>query len=107
MGAIVETAYGVAVIDDRIVSVYAQPAVLEAWARRPGLTWPCSELARSRETVCAVFDRGGLLDLEGVADVSGDELSAWSSDVLRLAGLRVEHPAYAVSVGQFAGGEAA
>jgi hypothetical protein len=74
---------------------------LRAWAARPGHLWPCSELAEV-SYVFAAFDTNGLVDLLGddSIELSGDELSAWSSDVIG-AVLPADHPCYLVTVGQF------
>jgi hypothetical protein len=83
------------------VSITAGALALELWANRPGSVWPCSEL-EELESIRAVFDSNGLLELETVpeVDLSSSELTAWSSDVLRDT-LPADHPAWYVTVGQF------
>jgi len=78
------------------VSVSANGAQLYAWSHRPGAAWPCSYLDDC-EDVTADFDsRGDLVDLiaspDETIDIPGDELSAWSTDVLIAAGMG-DHPA--------------
>lgn len=93
----------VTVLADR-VAVTATERQLRAWARRPGMVWPCSALARIEQLRCE-FDSGGLLDLtvrNGDDDVPADEFNAWSSDVLRDV-LPADHPARFVTVDQFEG----
>ena len=95
------TEYGTATIGADSVQVAANGSQLRAWANRPGAHWPCSELAEASE-ITAAFDTNGLYDLTGddAIDLSGDELSAWTSDVLREV-LPAEHPCHFVTVGQF------
>ena len=98
--------FGHVTITDAHVSIRATRSRLYDWAHRPGAAWPCSELARC-EDIRVQFDTGGLVelvthpaDIGEASDLTGDELSAWSSDVLRDV-LPREHPAYEVCVGQF------
>ncbi len=59
---------------------------LYAWAHRPGLSWPCSSLARI-ERIVVELDDGDLIDLdvwltderyaEDEPDIPADELYAW------------------------------
>jgi hypothetical protein len=93
--------YGHVTIGADSVTVAANGSELRAWANRPGHHWPCSELAEASEIV-ATFDTNGLCDLTGdeSLDLSGDELHAWTSDVIG-AVLPVEHPCHYVTVGQF------
>lgn len=82
------------------VTINATHEQLVNWAYRPNAKWLCSELARLGG-ITAAFDPNGLVDLsDGTDNLSGDELTAWSSDVLRDV-LTPWHPAYAVTVGQF------
>lgn len=85
------------------VTIDATGAQLWSWSRRPGAYWPCSELGRM-DGIRVVFDHSGLVDIEARgmsdADLTSDELNAWSSDVLRDV-LSPDHPAWFVSVGQF------
>lgn len=82
------------------VMINATHEQLVNWAYRPNAKWPCSELARLGG-ITAAFDPNGLVDLsDGTDNLSGDELTAWSSDVLRDV-LTPWHPAYNVTVGQF------
>jgi hypothetical protein len=102
----IETPYGTATIGDYSCSVEANAYQLHKWANRPGAHWPCSELdSDDVDSVVAGFDTGGLVDLEifpsEPIDLTGDELSAWTSDVLETAGLPADHPCYLVCVGQF------
>lgn len=72
------------------------------WAHRPGESWPCSTLSNKR--LFAEFDRNGLVDLVingRSTDCDVTELNAITSDFLRDK-LPADHPAYDVSVGQFA-----
>jgi hypothetical protein len=71
--------------------------------------WPCSHLSRL-EGLFVAFDANGLVDIEATgldfdewedADVSSNELNAWSSDVLRGV-LPADHPTRFVTVDQFA-----
>jgi hypothetical protein len=97
----IETAYGVVSTDDTSTEVSAEFAQLYAWATRPGLEWPASDLA-TLDSISATFDASGdMVDVQfaydgkppvGVADIDGAEIDAWSSDVLRAAGL-TDHPA--------------
>jgi len=100
------TDYGVVTITEYGVCVTATQDLLYAWSHRPGAAWPCSTLDDCDE-VAAWFDSNGLCDLLTVVggkqdevDIAGDELSAWTSDVLRDV-LPREHPAWNVAVGQF------
>lgn len=82
------------------VTINATHEQLVNWAYRPDAKWPCSELARIGG-ITAAFDPDGLADLsDGTDNLSGNELSAWSSDVLRDV-LTPWHPAYPVTVDQF------
>jgi hypothetical protein len=98
----IETAYGTVSTDDTGTEVSGEFAQLHAWATRPGSEWPASQLAKL-DSISAKFDaRGDLVDLnvafDGLPagpspdDLGSDELGAWSSDVLRAAGL-TDHPA--------------
>jgi hypothetical protein len=82
-------------------AMVATGSQVRAWADRPGARWPCSELAEASQIV-ASFDSGGLVDLDGddCIDLSGDELNAWTSDVIGEA-LPTDHPCHFVTVGQF------
>lgn len=72
------------------------------WSKRVGAAWPCSQLAGKRLVV--EFDSNGLVDLS-IEGRSGDcdvnELNAITSDYLRNE-VPKSHPAYSVTVGQFA-----
>jgi hypothetical protein len=105
-----ETPYGTVTIHPDSVAVSATGSQLQSWARRPGAIWPCAVLPRFTN-LCAWFDRDGLIELQGydcdnepdvydTDDVPGDELTAWSSDVLRGV-LPADHPAHYVAVAQF------
>jgi hypothetical protein len=98
------TPYGAVTIFPDSVVLEAHSGQLYAWARRPGNAWPLSEL-EDFEYVTAQFDSSGLVELEAdrdTVDIPGDELTAWSSDVLRSV-LPADHPAHFVTVGQFEG----
>ena len=97
------TDYGTVTIGPDYVSVSANGSELRAWASRPGHAWPCSELAEASQ-ITACFDSNGLVELEGddAIDLTGDELSAWTSDVIG-AVLPTDHPCHLVTVGQFRG----
>ncbi len=103
-----ETPYGSVSITPNGVRIDANQSQLYDWAHRPGASWPCSTLD-DLESISAAFDANGLVDLEqdppydyetGAGEIMGDELNAWSSDVLRDV-LPKDHPAYYVTVGQF------
>lgn len=98
----VQTPYGTAVVGEDWCSVTAHSGQLWNWAYRPGAHWPCSELVNlEADSICAGFDTGGLVDLtDDTEDLSGDELDAWTSDVLAIA-LTPDHPCWLVCVGQF------
>lgn len=100
----IETPYGTAVVGEDWCSVSARASQLRDWATRPGHVWPCSELAYDVDVAYAGFDTGGLVDLEVLPaepeDLSEDERSAWTSDVLAIA-LTPDHPCWFVCVGQF------
>lgn len=81
------------------VTIEADSAALYAWSRRPGYSWPCSELAHI-DSLRAHFDAHGLVDTDASEDIPGDEFTAFTSDALR-AVLPTDHPAYFVNVGQF------
>lgn len=85
--------------DERTTTVSATGEALRAWANRPGLPWPVSELQRL-DSLRAVFNSGGLLELEAEGGCVSDatEFNAFTSDVLRPV-LPEDHPAYAVAVG--------
>jgi hypothetical protein len=92
-----ETPYGVVSSDAESTEVYSTHIMLWDWAHRPGSSWPCSELARCAEVTARFDPKGDLVDLVvGVLDdekeISSNELNAWTSDVLRLAGMS-DHPA--------------
>jgi hypothetical protein len=101
----INTPYGTATIGEDWCSIKAEHHQLYDWANRPGAHWPCSELAHDVDSIEAGFDSGGLIDLRILPgepeDLMGDELSAWTSDVLEIAGLPADHPCYLVCVGQF------
>jgi hypothetical protein len=70
---------------------------LEAWARQPGASWPCSELARLVDIAVSFDAAGDLVDISGAADdmpcpVGADKLNAWTSECLTRAGYP-NHPA--------------
>ncbi len=95
MSDVLNTEYGSIVVSEHGVTVYGIAPQLYRWAHRPDAVWPCSALAADEvDEVVASFDsRGDLVGLEGETYALGaDELSAWTSDVLRLAGL-ASHPA--------------
>lgn len=84
------------------VYIYATPNALYEWANQPNNRWPCSHLADIDAEVSAQFNAGGLVDLVAFPDdIPCDEFNAWSADVLRDV-LPKDHPAYFVTVGQFA-----
>lgn len=94
-------------VEESSVTVEATNGALHDWATRPGNAWPCSVLS-GLASLRADFDTNGLVDLadrgeygDGDSDLSGDELSAFTSDCLAYA-LSPEHPCYFVTVGQFA-----
>ena len=100
----IETAYGVVSTDETGTEVYGEFAHLYSWATRPNQAWPGAELA-NLDSISAKFDsRGDLVDLKvaydgrpvGIViiglDIDSAELNAWSSDVLRAAGM-TDHPA--------------
>jgi hypothetical protein len=100
------TKFGTVTINDGSVVVTATQDQLYAWSHRPGAAWPLSTLDDCDE-VAAWFTDTGLVDLLTVVDgkqdevdIAGDELNAWTSDVLRDV-LPKTHPAYFVTVGQF------
>jgi hypothetical protein len=103
----IQTPYGTATIGEDSCHVDATHEQLYDWAHRPGSYWPCSELASS-DGFGASFDSNGVYEyrLETIRleeNLSGDELSAWTSDVLKIA-LPADHPCYFVCVGQFEDG---
>lgn len=105
MPAATVTEFGAVTIGADSVSVRATPEQLDAWAHRTGNVWPCSVLAETGPgDLVAEFDSRGLVDLYETdgpsADIPGDELNAWSSDVLRDV-LPDSHPCYFVTVAQF------
>lgn len=99
----IRTAYGSVTVSDGIALVQGEASELGAWAYRPGSAWPCSMLRRCGRVEVAFAPNGDLIDLEQFAPdgvtltdpdddaLTGAELSAWTSDVLRAAGLA--HPA--------------
>lgn len=96
-----ETEYGTVSYgaDSDSVQVSATFPQLYQWAHRPNALWPCSDLVMLDSIRADFADNGDLVDLETVADgkagqweLTSDELSAWSSDVLRDAGL-ADNPA--------------
>jgi hypothetical protein len=96
------TSFGVVTIGPDWVSVSAEQHALYDWAHRPGACWPCSMLA-DMQTIDVSFDTDGLVDLvPSDVDLSGDELSAWTSDAIG-AVLPEDHPCWDVTVGQFRG----
>ena len=92
--AVRETTYGTVTTNEHGTTVRGSAYELADWARRPGAVWPCSILARLDELTASFDARGDLVDLIGDDghDIPADELNAWTSDVLRDAGLH-EHPA--------------
>lgn len=70
--------YGGVVIDATGADTYD-------WSHRPGSAWPCSELS-GNAVVISLADNGDLIDLEGVEDCGGDELTAFADDALTNAG---------------------
>lgn len=75
------------VADETAIVTYYQLCLsakeTQAWAHKPGASWPCSELAG--RSICAAVDQNGLCDfaLDGqFADVDGNELSACIADHL-------------------------
>jgi hypothetical protein len=100
------TPYGDVTITPHGVVIEAHAGQLGAWARKPSASWPCSYLDDLND-IRAHFDAHGLVDLDSSSDeptgereLPADELSAWSSDVLRDV-LPADHPAYFVTVGQY------
>lgn len=88
-----ETTYGTVTTNEHGTTVRGSAYELLDWARRPGASWPCSTLALLDEITARFDARGDLVDLEGdTCEVPSDELNAWTSDVLRDAGLH-DHPA--------------
>lgn len=110
----VETRFGTVDIGPDWIGITAHGGQLWQWANRTGSMWPCSELA-DLDGITVGFDTNGLVECEedpapsidddGISSSSlmGDELSAWSSDVLRTAGLDPNHPCHFVCVGQYIG----
>lgn len=100
----IETPYGTAIIGEDWCSVTAHLGQLHDWATRPRESWPCSVLYGDIDSVTAGFDTNGLFDLTVLPaepeDLTGDELNAWTSDVLAIA-LTPDHPCWLVCVGQF------
>lgn len=88
-------------INDNSVKLWLSENDTYNWAHKSGASWPVSELSGHR--LFAEFDSNGLLDvaIDGrMGDVSADEFNAMTSDFLKYK-LPKDHPAYAVSVGQF------
>lgn len=91
-------------ITETTVKLWLSAKDTEAWANRPGSSWPCSGLAGHR--LSAEFDCNGLRDysIDGRTwspDCDAGEFNAITSDHLRSV-LPKDHPAYPVCVGQFA-----
>lgn len=106
----VTTDFGTVTIHSDCVAVSANLNELSAWSHRPGAVWPCSTL-EDFDNICAWFDSNGLYELQGfdpaqddhysTEHVDGNELTAWSKDLLELANLSADHPAYFAAVGQY------
>lgn len=103
----VTTDFGTVTIHSDCVAVSAEQHELWAWSHRPGAAWPCSTL-EGLEEIGAWFDSNGLCDLrlpwqsaEHANDIDSGELTAWSKDLLELANLSADHPAYFAAVGQY------
>jgi hypothetical protein len=70
------------------VSITADGSQLWAWAHRQGAMWPCSTLAGLDGIVVDFAPDGDLIDIAGpitrdeLESIAGDELTAWSDDVL-------------------------
>ena len=90
----IETPFGVVSSEGNETSVYATGLHLYDWATRPGAVWPCSALRHYDEIEVSFVD-GDLVEIrvsvggrdDAADDLLSDELNAWSSDVLRAAGL--------------------
>jgi hypothetical protein len=81
-----QTPYGTFSRDEDAIRIRATGSELWAWAHRSGSAWPCSTLA-TLDSIDVLFDRGDLVELssepsDGTADLSADELNAWSEDVI-------------------------
>jgi hypothetical protein len=89
----IETPYGVVSSDENDTQVYATRLMLWDWANRRNSEWPCSVLKYQDEVTVTFDSKGDLVDISpDVEDLMSDELKAWSSDVLTMAGLS-GHPA--------------
>ena len=101
----VNTPFGQAVLTkDKFLYLDAKPTETKEWAT----DWPCSEIG-GRHIEAAFSNNGDLIDLEcsektvlvlsGIGygpecvnpDISSDEFNAWSTDVIKAAG--IDHPA--------------
>jgi hypothetical protein len=94
IGQCYPTEYGTVYVGEAW-SIRADHSALYAWSHRPDGLWPCCSF-NALETLSTTFDsRGNLVDMDTVPpeqSVCSYELNAWSSAVLRLAGLS-DHPA--------------
>lgn len=65
------------------VTLAASREQLTRWARRPGESWPCSDLAGLRSLWAQFDSRGDLVDIShpGAEDIAGHEFDAWADDV--------------------------
>jgi hypothetical protein len=90
----VRTAYGVVSDDDGRIEVHGTHVQLQAWATRPGSSWPCSVLAQCASVTASFDSWGDLVDLNEIpaVEIPANELNAWISDALRAAGV-YDHPA--------------
>ena len=89
-------------VTDRHIKLWISANETYAWARRPGESWPCSQLAGKR--VYAEFDSNGLCDMSingRLKDCDASEFNALTSDMLRDSGkVPKDHPCYYFAVGQ-------
>lgn len=83
------------------VSLWLSARETQAWATKPGATWPCSTIAG--RSLYVEFDRNGLCDLTTRPereDIDANELSALCADSLRDSVPR-DHALHFVIIGQF------
>lgn len=93
---ITRTTFGTVTRQASRTTIAADGATLYDWAHRGDCRWPCSVLARLDKIEVAFDSRGDLVNIDAdeddSADLSSDELNAWSSEVLIRAGYP-NHPA--------------